>query len=427
MNGNTQIALTRRHVLQWTSVVAVARPAWGFPTTVDRARVGQKIEGMLIGSLIGDAAGGPVEFRNPKELTEWLPSVSQWVDNQQLTPRRIANIANSFSLLPYTELRPNPAPYAHWTRNAAPGTITDDSRHKIPLIDALRSALANKSLPISRKNLAKAYVDFPETERIRSRAHYGKLCDEGLKEYLLAARWVLGERRSELAAPPERLWGGVATNAGQMALLPLAGALAGEPTAAYRAAFALGFMDNGDAKDINSAIVAGLAAAIGNHDQANPWSAIEDTMKTVDPFGYGQIPFVARPVTRWLETASSLATQADARPAKLFDLLRSKGQPRYYWDAHFVLVCAFAILKLCNYDPLCSLQLAIDFGHDTDSTAQLVGALIGAVHGPLVFPKAMRRQVTDRLREDFDEQLTAWVALLTELTDRSRYPSIAIS
>ena len=428
MRNQNQISVSRRRFLHYAGIAAaLGRTAWGDEPKFDRDGIRERIEGMLIGSLIGDAVGGPVEFGNPDELTEWLPAARRWPSDEQLTAKRIAEVANSFSLLPYAELRPEPAPYAHWTRNADPGTVTDDTRHKIPLLDAFRKAFSTGSLPISRRDLAAAYVNFPKSERIRSRPHYHELCDEGMKQYLLAARWVLGERDPKLAAPAERLWGGVATNAGQMALLPLAGALAAEPNAAYRAAFALGFMDNGSAKDINSAIVAGLAAAIGGGKQEDSWAHVERTMKTVDPFGYSQIPFVGRPVTRWLETASELAKRANAFPARLYQLLESQGRPEFYWDAHFILVSAFAILKLCDYDPLCSLQLALDFGHDTDSSAQLVGAFVGAIHGPSVFPEAARKQIALRLRKDYDEELPDWVTLLTTLSNRRRYPKIVVA
>ena len=70
---------------------------------------------------------------------------------------------------------------------------------------------------------------------------------------------------------------------------------------------------------------------------------------------------------------------------------------------------------MCDFDPLASLHLALDFGHDTDSAAQLIGAFAGALHGPSVFPARMREQVTDRLRVDYQQSLQEWVALLTGL------------
>ena len=260
------------------------------PTSQQRAR---RIEGMLIGSLIGDAAGGPVEFRDPDELRNVLPAARTWPSDARLTAARIREVGEQFRLLSYAELRPSPAPYAHWTAAARPGTITDDSRHKIPILDALRAAKAKDHFPITQRDVAAAYVEFDK--RMQSREPYRELSKDGLAEYVRAARWVLGDRDPDRAAPVERLWSGVATNAGQMALLPLAGALAGDAAAAYRAAYQLGFMDNGPAKDINSALVAGLAYAVGQNDEQSNWADLIATMKTVDPYGYSEIPFVQRP------------------------------------------------------------------------------------------------------------------------------------
>ena len=421
-------AITRRQFARWaaaTAALARHRTASARMIRPDGDCLRDRIAGMLVGSMIGDAAGGPVEFRDPAELAEWLPAARGWPADDRLTPKRIAQLERSFRLLPYAELRPEPAPYAQWTANAEPGTVTDDTRHKIPLFDALGNARAADGFPISQRDLARAYADFPKSPRIRKRTHYHALCAEGFHEYILAARWVLGERDPRRASPPARLWGGVATNAGQMALLPLAGARAGDPDAAYRAAFSLGFMDNGPAKDINAALVAGLAAALAGRSDPDAWPAIEQAMTSVDPFGYGRMPYVERPTTSWLRVAASIARRAEGRPARLYRLLETDGRPRYYWDAHFVLVCTFAILRFCDYSPLGALQLALDFGHDTDSTAQLIGAFVGAVHGPEVFPEHARRQTVDRLRADYDEELSDWVALLVALSDRERYPTIA--
>lgn len=386
----------------------------------------RRTKGMLLGSLIGDAAGGPVEFRNPAELRNVLPGARFWSDDARLTDDRLREIAGDFRLLSYAELRPQPEPYAHWTKDAEPGTITDDSRHKIPLLDALRKARDAHRLPISPSDLANEYVGFESSARILARPHYQSLCREGFEEYVRAARWVLGERDLGRAAPVQRLWAGVATNAGQMALLPLGAARARNPDAAYRAAYQLGFMDNGPAKDINASVVAGLAHVIG-HGERNPeWEKVIAKMKQVDPFGYGEIPFVQRPTSRWLDKASALAKRAAGRPKELYRLLEQEGSPRYYWDAHFVLLTVFSVLELCKFDPLSALHLSIDFGHDTDSSAQLLGAFVGAMHGPEVFPAPMRNKVRDRLTADYDESVDEWTDLLVSLSDEQQYPRLTI-
>ena len=77
-----------------------------------------------------------------------------------------------------------------------------------------------------------------------------------------------------------------------------------------------------------------------------------------------------------------------------------------------------------DYDPVASLQLSIEWGHDTDSYAQLVGAFIGAVHGVALFDSAMRRTVTRRLKGDYGADLDACVTLLERLQIRARRESL---
>ena len=64
-----------------------------------------KIEGMLMGSAIGDAAGGPVEFMDP-------PLRSVWTSGQQIITREgIEALGEFFKLRPYPK---DVEPFAHW-------------------------------------------------------------------------------------------------------------------------------------------------------------------------------------------------------------------------------------------------------------------------------------------------------------------------
>jgi ADP-ribosylglycohydrolase len=388
----------------------------------------QRIEGMLIGTLLGDAAGGPVEFMEPHQVQHVLPATRSWPEDRKLTQADIKKLADSFPLLSYKAFRPDPEPYAHWTANAPAGTITDDSRQKMILINTLRHTQQRDAFPVTCRDFARQYVEFINTPAVQTHGHYAKLCRENLSEYVKSAHWILGERNPEFALPPERMWAGVPTCAGQMALLPLATLYPDQPELAYRAAYQLGFIDNGTAKDLNAALVAGLAQALSL--QADPsnahmaWQTILQTMKDVDPYRYIDIPWVKRPITRWLEFAHNAAERANKSPKRLFTILETEAQPHYWWDAHFLIAVSFSILELCEFDPLASLHLALDFGHDTDSATQLMGAFIGALHGPDVFPEAMRKQVTQRLNIDYGESLSEWVDLLTSLPKEYNASSI---
>ncbi len=402
-------------------------------STSDNLR--DRIFGMLLGSLIGDAAGGPLEFKTHDELSKHTTSIKQWSDDEVLDEEALRDRAAAFTLLPYGDLRPETHSYGPWTTKAPAGTVTDDSRMKIILIRAMRRAHSAGKTTLSRKDLAREMIAYGEDTALLARPGYAELVEDWLHEWNLASRWVLGNRDLTQARPPARLWSGIDTVAGQMALPPLAAEFAGQPKLAYRAAYRLGFFDNGPAKDITSAIVAGLAAALAVRDKPVDddaptsvplaWQAMEQAMRQTDPFRYADVRFVGRPTTRWLDFAADAARRAEQKPARLFDILEEELGARTWWEGHVNFAACMAIAQLCRYEPLASIQLALEFGHDTDSTAQLMGAMMGAVYGAAVFPTPLRQLVTQRLRLDYDEDLQEWVDFLVERANQRMQKNIA--
>ena len=377
-----------------------------------------RMKGLLLGSAIGDAAGGPVEFRDSGTLAQWLPNTRAWTDGQPLDEAAIAKLATTLQLLPYRALRPQPAPYAHWTENAEPGTVTDDTRMKFLTLAAIRRALVEQESSITERDLAREFIEFSERPLVRQTPGWPALCGEGLREFNMAARWVLGERDLSKALPPERLWGGVGTVSGQMTLLPLACLHAGDPESAYRTAHQIAFFDNGDARDINAAIVAGLATALvaeTKPSMKSAWQAVWQTMRRTDPFRYADVPWVPRPTTRWLDFAMSAARRAEKQPKRLFDILENEGHPKFWWEAHFIMASAVSMLQLCQYNGRAAVHLALDFGHDTDSTAQLIGAFYGAVEGARSFSPELSGPVMRRLKADYAEDVDEWVSTLVKM------------
>ena len=399
-------------------------PLAALPTNTADARLGERVQGMLIGSMIGDAAGGPVEFKTRDELSKLVSTTRVWREDDRIDVDVIRELTEGFRLLPYEGIRPQPEPYAHWTADAAAGTVTDDTRIKILLISALRKARAQGTLPISVRDLASQFVDFHASRTVRTCAGYAELCEEWLAELNKSARWVLGDRTAPVAAPPERLWGGIASCCGQMLLPPIAAIYPGQPECAYRAAYSMGFMDNGPGKDMNAAIVAGLATAFALPDQSPQaaWAAVIRSMIETDPYEYAKVPHVERSVDLWLRFSREAAERAERSPARLFEIVLEGLNARTWWAAHVPFVVTFASLHLCDYQPIAAMQLCLDFGYDTDSAAQLAGAFAGAIHGAGLFPKPMRKRVAEQFRADYDESVTDWVDLLLDLRNRIRYP-----
>lgn len=353
-----------------------------------------RIEGLLIGSAIGDAAGGPVEFQPADRRTR--------IDRgAPLDSTSIRLLADTFILQEY-DLVNRAAPYGPWRDEAPEGTVTDDTRFKVLFMRSLRSSAPAGP---TAEAFARELLDWhSEREGV-----YGDLPRQWLDEFARSARWVLGERDPDRAAPPDRQWGGIPTMAGQMPFLPMAALHPGEPTAAYLAAWDVDFIDTGWGRDMTAALVAGLSRAL---EPGATWHTIEVAMRTTDPYGFGRVPWVERRVNRWLDAARSIAHRAEGRPAVLYDLLEAELGAETWWEAHVPVVVVFAAAETAGYDPMSTMQLILEFGHDTDSSLQLAGAIFGALHGADVFPVGMRETVETRLKDDLGESTTEWTERL---------------
>lgn len=391
--------------------ITVARPA---PEQEQLPDSRARMLGLLWGGLIGDALGGPLEFSDRPASEKNLTDARSWGDEDRLTPERLAQL-HRIPLHGYEQLRPEPAAYGPWRKAAPAGTLTDDSRHKIVLMQALRTA-HRAQRPVTTEDLAQAFLDFaPNGPSVP--IEWKALNEEGFREYRYAARWILGERDLRLARPVERLWAGINNCSGQMLLPILAARFPGQPEQAYRAAFALDFIDAPQARDMAAALVAGLSQVLSpeldNVSAADKWKACWQAVRNTDPFGVAQVPFAGRPWTRWLDRAEEWARRAEGRPQVLYEILETEGQAVYWWDAHFTLLAPLSMLLLCDYDPLAALHLTLDFGHDTDSYAQLLGCFIGAVHGIQIFPSSMVDAVRETLHDDYAEDVNEWLDVLT--------------
>ncbi len=348
-----------------------------------------KVYGLLIGSAIGDAAGGPTEFA-PPQRSVWATT------DQKITKEGLDELGALFKLRDY----PRPIePFGVWENQPPAGTITDDTRLKMIFFDALEASDGN----ITKKDMARATLAFgnqlPEKYQVINK--------EWMTEIGYASRWAVGER--ENAYPTERIWGGVPTVMGSMSFLPVATLYPGDPTEAYRKTYELGYFDNGIAKDINSAIVAGLANAL---TEGASWESIIETIKTTDPFNYNGTLYVNRATTQWLDRALSISERADGSIAQLYQLLESELQTTYWWEAWVPLVVVFAVADFTNGHPMASMQIILEFGHDTDSYMQVMGAFLGALHGSGVFPEGMADTVNTQMKAQFGEDISDWMKLV---------------
>lgn len=367
-------------------------------------RLLDRIEGLIIGSAIGDALGGPIEFQSRDKVQSLSNPPKVWIEGEKLDSTAKQQAANRLFLRTYADLRPGTESYGQWNKLSPPGTITDDTRHKLVLFHALHQADRRRSWPISARDLALAFLEWPKTRAVKGRPGYEELASDWLEEWQLGARWVLGSRDPQIALPPERMWQSLPTCCGQMTLPPLAAIFAGRPVDAYRAAYSLGFFDNGFGKDLNAALIAALSQALVTEvspaDARAPFGEILRVMRETDPLRFQKIRWTTRAVTRWLDLALKFSRDSGKEPARLFKLLETEFQNTTKWEAQVPFVVAFACLDIADYHPLAALQLSLEWGHDTDSYAQVVGALIGAAYGRSIFPASWQDQVVQRLIAD---------------------------
>ncbi|NQU84762.1 MAG: ADP-ribosylglycohydrolase family protein [Mariniphaga sp.] len=349
-----------------------------------------KIEGMLIGSAIGDAAGGPVEFVQPIKRSHWCT-----VD-QIITSEGIKELGGLFKLRPYPK---KTEPFAQWEDYAPEGTITDDTRFKLIFFNCLKE---NKG-KLTQPKFARSVLNFRETLPDKYRDNY----DDWIPEIEYATRWALGER--ENAYPVERIWGGIPTMEGQMPFLPIAALFPNNPDSAYLKTYELGYFDIGIAKDINSALVAGLCGAL---QPEGSWELIEKTMLETDPYNYSKVLYVQRQLEKWIKHSHYLVQKANGNINKLFYLLETEIETVTWWETWVPLVVVLACAEIVNYDPMASMQLMMEFGHDTDSYAQVMGAFMGAIHGKNIFPEEIRNTVNIRMKEQFGQNINDWMLLI---------------
>jgi ADP-ribosylglycohydrolase len=383
-----------------------------------------KTEGLLLGSYIGDALGGPIEFQGHPEIQATPQPPKLWKKGELLNKEEIQAARNRIHFREYKYLRPLPEPYAHWTSNAAPGTITDDSRHKLILLDFLKTSHSRNLWPVDETDLGKTYLNWNQSATIKNHSGYDTLCQQWLNESYKAIHWMLGSREPGKAYPLERLWNALPTCYGQMALLPLAALYPGEPEKAYLSAYQLAYFDNAFAKDMNAGLVAGLSKALSLNpttmSDRQLWQEIISTMKSVDPFKYLEVPWSERASYKWLQLSEQFADSARNSPALLFEILENEFKYTVKWEAQVPFVVMFSCLRLADYDPLAALELSIEWGWDHDSYAQLMGAFIGALYGKDLFTSNWQNLVTKRLELDYDVKLKEQVDLLVQIREIGR-------
>ena len=135
-------------------------------------------------------------------------------------------------------------------------------------------------------------------------------------------------------------------------------------------------------------------------------------MRTIDPYNYNEVQYVERQLNTWLDISHDLVRRAEGNISNLFDLLEDNLQTTYWWEAWVPIVVVMTCAEIVDYHPLASMQLMLEFGHDTDSYAQVMGAVLGAIYGKEIWPEEMRETVNARMKEQFGQNVNDWMQLI---------------
>ncbi len=346
-------------------------------STSDLVAQSSKETGLIWGSLYGDSFGGPYEFR-PVNLHPLIAA------NKKLSSDQWKDLSESIKLIDYPM---KASPYGAWVDYAKAGTITDDSRHKIIYWDA------REKTQVTKDSLAKSYISFHKKRT--------GMYKQWLDQYVRSA-WFIQDSSHPLSMPLERLWGGLPTQAGQMIFLFEALSFINDPISAYKHSYKINFIDQGVAKDYTSSIIAGLSYALS---ERSSWEGFKKTLRKTDPYQYSNIPYLEREISQSLKLAEDLVTRSKGVPKNLFKSLEENLQAKTWWEAKTSFVVSLAFLEMAyqNNNPMAAFALARDFGHDTDSYAQLIGSVIGALEGIEKFDPNEIKIIQDKVKAEFGD------------------------
>ncbi len=207
------------------------------------------------------------------------------------------------------------------------------------------------------------------------------------------------------------MWAGVSTLLGQMVLSPMAALTPYDLDETYQHVWKANIFDHGSAKDINTALIVGLAKGL---QKGSNWESVKTAMRLMDPYHFNEVPFTTRRLNTHLDSVETFVNDSEGVVAHLFERLEKRTETREWWNAWLPMQVVLATAAITNYDPLASMQLCIEFGHDTDSYAQLAGAYFGAIHGASIFPEEMKNTVRQRLIEDYNHDPEELINVLHE-------------
>jgi ADP-ribosylglycohydrolase len=312
-----------------------------------------RIHASMLGAAIGDAMGAPVEGWHYERIAERYGVVD--------------------TLLPYD--RP-PDYHAHFA--TAPGTVTDDTRLKHILCQAI---IARGRLP-RRGDLVKACAE----------AYYAAQNDleRGfLEEYVLAG--MHGEDKL--------IWGGQPTNGFIMMNSPLGLLCPCDPETAFGLSYEIDFISDGYAKYSSAIAAAAVAAAM--HPEATVSSVVDEALAACRAHkvegdlsrNWHWYSHVFEPNERLIETAVEIAGRHRDVLSVRAEFYEALQMGPLGSEAGQSLAVALGMLVAAEGDLPQAIIGCVNYGRDNDSYATIAGAIAGAMQGTSAIPSEWRETV----------------------------------
>lgn len=305
-----------------------------------------KIHASMLAAAVGDAMAGPIEGWTYPEITDTY------------------GIVDSF--LPYSF---EPDYHNHFA--TAPGTVTDDTRLKHILCQAI---IQRGDLP-RRGDFIQAVIEAYHAAETQLERGF-------LEEYALAG----------MHADGKLIWDGQPTNGFIMANSPLGMICPCDPQTAFALSFDLDFISGGYAR--YSAAIAAAAVSAAMHPDATVTSIVEAALAAC------QSHRVVGKLTRawqWYdhvfqvnERLVNTAVEIAVRHADVFSLRAEYYQALQYGplgsEAGQTLAVALGMLVAAAGDLRQTVIGCVNYGRDNDSYASVAGAIAGALNGTSVIP-----------------------------------------
>jgi hypothetical protein len=299
------------------------------------------------------------------------------------------------------------SPEGIWIADLPAGGTTDDTRWKV-LTSRYLMTQQNQSLSATdfASQILSHYEDYTEEFNAIKDTLPESFEDVNLKlgwlqEWAKVSEPFIANNLVGYSYALGKFYGGEMVCAGLLYAPALGIYFPGDPEKAYREAYALSIYDLGYAKDLTS-LAAGMTAA-GMKKGATKDSLLSSLQ--VDPENYFESRLVGRTANSILANALNISSESHQQDSLSIGLdpaspalqaafsaldLRLQDMP---FHAGEIWLQSLTAMIYADFDFMGSLVFLVNYGRDNDTTAAVVGGILGAYYGFEQLPQLEREQV----------------------------------